>query len=66
MLDYTFERQILLERQEAWKEGFIVGWKESFIERLLNNGKTPQEIADFCGFNIELIQEVEARSKASC
>jgi hypothetical protein len=65
-LDYTFERQILLERQEAWKEGFIAGWKESFIERLLNNGRTPQEIADFCGYDIRQIQEVEERFKVSC
>jgi hypothetical protein len=27
-LDYTFDRQILLERQEAWKEGFIEAWKQ--------------------------------------
>jgi hypothetical protein len=35
-LDYTFERQIMLEREEAWeegwKEGWKKGWKECFME----------------------------------
>lgn len=30
-LDYTFERQIELERMEAYKEGFKEGFKESFV-----------------------------------
>ncbi len=32
MLDYTFERQIELERKDAWKEGFAEGYREGFNE----------------------------------
>lgn len=28
-LDYTHERQLLLESFESWKEGWIEGWKEA-------------------------------------
>jgi hypothetical protein len=63
-LDYTFDRQILLEREEARTEGRTEGWEKS-IEQMLRNGRTPQEIADFCGFDIEQIRAVEARLKVS-
>jgi hypothetical protein len=64
-LDYTFDRQILLEREEGRTEGRTEGWEKS-IEQMLRKGRTPEEIADFCGFDIGQIREVEARFKASC
>jgi predicted transposase YdaD len=64
-LDYTFDRQILLEREEARTEGRTEG-RENDIEQMLRNGRTPEEIAEFCGYDIRQIREVEARFKASC
>jgi hypothetical protein len=34
-LDYTFERQIMLEREEAWREGWKEGWKKGWKECFL-------------------------------
>ena len=31
------------------------------IERMLINGKTPEQIADFCGYEISVVQEVADR-----
>lgn len=33
------------------------------IERMLINGKTPEQIADFCGYEISAVQEVANRMK---
>lgn len=33
--------------------------KEYCIERLLRNGKTPKEIADFCGYDLAEVEEAE-------
>jgi predicted transposase/invertase (TIGR01784 family) len=68
-LDYTFDRQIMLEREEARTEGRKEGWdkgldkgreegKNKSIEQMLSKGRTPEEIADFCGYDIEEVRKV--------
>jgi hypothetical protein len=33
------------------------------ISQMLRNGKTPQEIADFCGYDVSQVKEVEEQIK---
>ena len=35
--------------------------RSQMIENLLNNKKTPEEIAEFCGFEIQEIENVQKR-----
>jgi hypothetical protein len=56
-LDYTFDRQILLEREEGRTEGLEEG-KTKSIEQMLSRGRTPEAIADFCGYDIEEVRKV--------
>ena len=44
-------------RKEGRKEGRMERDKEKIAE-LLHNGKTPQQIADFCSYPMDLIQKV--------
>ena len=51
---------------EGRKEGIIEGHKEGIndeqhriIERLLKKGKSVEEVADLCGYSLELIKEVQ-------
>lgn len=44
-----------LENQEMGAEKE----RKSIIEEMLRKGKEPHAIADFCGFPIKLIQEVQ-------
>jgi predicted transposase YdaD len=34
------------------------------IERMLQRGRTPEEIAEFCGYDIEMVKDIEKHSKA--
>ena len=45
-------------REEGRKEGRMERDKEKIAE-LLRNGKTPQQIADFCSYPMDLIQKVQ-------
>ena len=52
--------QILYEK--GISEGISQGREEEAKERIgimLQKGKTPEEISDFCGYDPELIREVE-------
>ena len=67
-LDYTFDRRLELTRDESWNEGHESGWKDGhesgqndIIIKMLQNGKSAQEIADFSGMPIEQICDVEQR-----
>ena len=45
-------------REEGREEGIQEGIKIS-IENMLKNGKTPEEIANFCGYPLEQVKKVE-------
>ena len=48
-LDYTFERQLELEREEAMEEGRKLGVEQgmlALIRRKMEKGKSLQQIAD--------------------
>ena len=50
-------------REEGRAEGRAEGRKEGRTEdisRMLNNGKTPEEIAYFCGFDLDEILQVQS------
>ena len=47
-------------RHEGLAEGRAEG-KASMIEAMLRNGKKPEEISDFCGLQLEEIQEIQDR-----
>ena len=49
-LEYIQLQQARLEQQEI---GVML-----LVEQMLNNGKTPEAIHDFCGISAKLIQEV--------
>ena len=59
-LDYTFDRRLELTRDESWNEGHESGQNDIII-KMLQNGKSAQEIADFSGVPIEQICDVEQR-----
>lgn len=44
-LDYTFKRQIALERKEAYQEGFEGGYREGFIIGCKERGLSFDETA---------------------
>ena len=39
--------------------------REEDISRMLRSGKTPQQIADFCGYDIAVVKKIEAEMLAS-
>lgn len=46
-------------REEGWKEGLEKGLKEGKREiycRMLNNGKTPEEISSFTGESLQYLR----------
>jgi predicted transposase YdaD len=58
-----------LEREEARTEGRKEGWdkgredgleegKTKSIEQMLSKGRTPEAIADFCGYDLEEVRKV--------
>ena len=61
------EGQVIELRQDIWfKDGFRQGKKEGYEQRdrdkitdMLRRGKTPEEIADFCEYPMDLIKEVQ-------
>ena len=51
-------------REEDREEGLEEGRNkrdQEMIEEMLRRGKKPEEIADFCGYPIELIKDVEEK-----
>ena len=59
--DYIKERVILNDEREAGREE---GRKEELCTRItemLSRNKTPEEIADFCGYPLELVKEVQRK-----
>lgn len=66
-LDYTHERQLLLESFESQKEGWIEGWKEGWGEAekieivlcMLQAGKlSMEEIAEYSGFELKKVEQL--------
>ena len=45
-------------RAEGLKKGREVE-KVELIENMLRKGKTPQEIVDFCGFELDIVEQVQ-------
>ena len=45
-------------REEGREEGRVEGRME-VIENILRKGKTPQEIVDFCGFELDIVEQVQ-------
>jgi hypothetical protein len=56
------ERLVNQGRTEGRAEGRAEERAE-VIGQMLRNGKTPQEIADFCGYDVRMVKEVEAQIK---
>ena len=47
-------------RREGRKEGRKEGIQSAILD-MLNNGKTPEAISEFCGFPIDQVREVQQR-----
>ena len=60
MLDTEYNEAEVKElfKEEGREEGIQEGIKIS-IENMLKNGKTPEEIANFCGYPLDQVQKVE-------
>jgi hypothetical protein len=56
-LDYTFERQIELEREASREEGREEGLT-SIIKMMLRRGRTPEAIAEFCGYPLNEVERI--------
>ena len=48
-----------LENQEIGEERGVNKEKRERIAVMLRRGKTPEDIADFCGYPIDLVKQVE-------
>lgn len=66
------ERLLQMGRKEGLEEGRAEGLekgraesREEDISRMLRSGKTPQQIADFCGYDIAVVKKIEAEMLAS-
>lgn len=47
---------------EGYAEGFPGGVVfENFVKRILESGKTPEDIADFCHIDLEKVKEVQEK-----
>lgn len=63
----TITMRDLENREEGREEGIEIGREEGALDErnkmittMLSRGKTPQAISDFCGYPIELVNEVQA------
>ena len=59
--DYIKERVILHDEREEGREEE----RYSRIAEMLERGKTPEEIADFCGYSLEQVKVVQEKMLAS-
>lgn len=53
---------LLMREQEKYREGIERGREESRredIKYMLSNHKTPEQIADFCGYDLEMVRRVK-------
>jgi predicted transposase YdaD len=62
LTEYNAKHQRKLDRRDARAEGRLEG-REEVIERMLQKGRTPEEIADFCGYDIEMVRDIEKRKE---
>lgn len=58
-LDYTFERQIELEKQAAREEGHASGKEEMIRKMILKQKYSCEEIAELSDVPIERVKEIE-------
>jgi predicted transposase YdaD len=79
LTEYNAKHQRKLDRRDARAEGRAEGHAEGLteglsrgrsegrtesIEHMLQRGRTPEEIAEFCGYDIEMVKDIEKHSKA--
>jgi len=57
--DFTEEEFHMMLRNEAFEEGVDFGIEQG-IKRMLDRGKTAEEIAEFCGYDIKKVLDVLA------
>ena len=58
------ERCIQISRSEAYSAAYAKGYEEGyeeFVTRILESGKTPEEIADFCHLDLEKVKEIQKK-----
>jgi len=63
----TIGMKIAEERREAKLEGRAEGKAEErseCIRNMLNSGKTPEQISEFCGFPIQEVMEVKSKCES--
>jgi predicted transposase/invertase (TIGR01784 family) len=61
-LDYTFDTQIMLEKEDSRQEGLEEGRKEgrrSVILAMIRNGRTPEQIAEFCNLSLNEVLDIQ-------
>ena len=59
-VDWILQRGIEQGLKQGLEQGLEQG-RSQLIENLLNNKKTPEEIAEFCGFEIQEIENVQKK-----
>lgn len=63
-VDWILQRGIEQGREQGFIQGREQGLEQGrsqMIENLLNRNKTPAEIAEFCGFEIQEIENVQKK-----
>ena len=58
--EFNEEEVYAMWAEEFYEDGMNAG-RADMIQRMLRNGRTPEEIADFCGCSIDEILPVEAQ-----
>jgi len=68
-IDMTFERREELIRKEEFEDGFKSGVEEGYNEGIsevvinaLKNGKTPEEVAEFNGIELDKVLRIQSNS----
>jgi hypothetical protein len=60
-------RKIMCEAVEKYAEKYAEKYTEKYAEKIVRHmlakGKTAEEIADLCGFELEFVQQAEERMR---
>jgi predicted transposase YdaD len=61
---FADDRKDEVKNMSSLVERLVNQGRAEAIERMLQRGRTPEEIAEFCGYDIEMVKDIEKHSKA--
>ena len=57
----TESEKLRWEGREKGREEGREGERRALIKRMLDKGKTPEEISEICGFDLSYVRQIEER-----